>query len=167
MNEGNREKATRKLAEEVGIEHYFAETLPEDKARLIEQLQKEGKFVCFVGAGINDSIAMKKAQASILLKGASTATTDTAQIILMDQSLNQLGQLFDLAQGFEVNQKTTFATTFVPGLICIGGVFLLHLGVLSSIMFYNFSLVTGVGNAMLPLLNHKAGKLKKDPPLLH
>ena len=49
------EPPTKKLAADLGIEQYFAETLPENKALLIEQLQKEGKSVCFVGDGINDS----------------------------------------------------------------------------------------------------------------
>ncbi len=153
---GDHERATRKLAEEVGIERYFAETLPEDKAKLIEQLQKEGKSVCFVGDGINDSIAMKKAQVSISLKGASTVATDTAQIVLMDQSLNQLIQTFDLAKSLDANMKNTLAATFVPGIVCIGGIFLLHLGILSTVVFYNVSLVIGVGNAMLPLINGKS-----------
>ena len=58
--------------------------------RLIAKLQEERKSVCFVGDGINDSIALimpfgcKKANVSISLRGASTAATDTAGIILMD-----------------------------------------------------------------------------------
>ncbi len=103
---GDSEKATQKLAQELDIDHYFAESLPEDKVRLIEQLQKEGKSVCFVGDGINDSLAMKKAQVSISLKRASTAATDTAQIILMNQDLNQLRQIFDLAQSFNTKLRS-------------------------------------------------------------
>ena len=81
---GDHEKPTKKLAESLGIDHYFAEVLPQDKAQLIEQLQEKGKSVCFVGDGINDSIALKKANVSISLCGASTIATDTAGIILMD-----------------------------------------------------------------------------------
>jgi len=62
---GDHQKPTRKLAESLGIEHYFAEVLPQDtypaplgKANLVEQLQQDGKSVCFVGDGINDSIAL-------------------------------------------------------------------------------------------------------------
>jgi len=47
-----RKLAQRKLAQKLGIENYFAETLPEGKANLIAQLQQEGKVVCFVGDGI-------------------------------------------------------------------------------------------------------------------
>lgn len=147
---GDHAAPTTKLAQELGIDHVFAETLPEDKARLIEQLQQEGKSVCFVGDGINDVIALQQANVSISLRGASTVATDTAQLILMDQSLHQLDHLFDVAQQFNTNMKITLATALIPGFVCVGGVFLLHFGVFSAMMLYNFSLVAGVGNAMLP-----------------
>lgn len=157
---GDHEKPTKKLAQEVGIEHYFAETLPENKADLIEQLQQEGKAVCFVGDGINDSIALKKANVSISLQGASTIAIDTAQIILMDSSLNQLDYLLDLAQRVDNNMKKNLLSTIVPGAICIGGAFFLHFGILSAIAFYNVGLVTGVANAMSPMIKYQRQQSK-------
>lgn len=87
---GDHEQPTRNIAKQLGIDHYFAQILPENKADLVKQLRDKGKFVCFVGDGINDAIALKSAQISISLKGASTAATDTAQIIFMDGTLNSL-----------------------------------------------------------------------------
>ena len=52
--------------------------------KLVEQLQQEGRSVCFVGDGIYDVMAMQKAEASISLRGASTMVTDTAQMIIFD-----------------------------------------------------------------------------------
>jgi len=152
---GDHEHPTKQLAEELGIDHYFANTLPQDKANKIEQLQKEGKSVCFVGDGINDSIALKKANVSISLRGASTAATDTAQVILMDQTLTKLDNFFELAQHFEKNQKNGLATTFVPGVFCVGGIFFLHFGIFSAMMFYNISAIAGIGNALLPLIGYQ------------
>ncbi|MEN8220037.1 MAG: HAD-IC family P-type ATPase [Pseudomonadota bacterium] len=105
---GDQTAPTQKLAHDLGIDHYFAETLPEQKATLIEQLQAEGKSICFIGDGINDSIALKKAQVSISLKGASSVATDTAQIVLMDGRLNQLPLLFKMADEFHHNINTGF-----------------------------------------------------------
>jgi Cu2+-exporting ATPase len=150
---GDHEHPTKQLAEELGIDHYFANTLPQDKANKIEQLQKEGQSVCFVGDGINDSIALKKANVSISLRGASTAATDTAQVILMAQTLTKLDHLFELAKDFYKNQKNGLATTFVPSVLCVGGIFFLHFGILSAMLFYNISAIAGIGNALLPLLN--------------
>jgi Cu2+-exporting ATPase len=151
---GDQEQPTRSLAHELGIDHFFANTLPENKAKLIEQLQGEGRTVCFVGDGINDSIALKQANVSVSLRGATTIATDTAQIVLMDASLNQLAHLFELAQNFEHNMQANLITTIIPGVICVGGVFLLHFKLLTAVMIYNVGLVAGVINAMTPIVRH-------------
>jgi len=153
---GDQEQPTRNLAEKLGIDHYFANTLPEDKAGHVERLHNEGRSVCFVGDGINDSIALKKAKVSISLRGATTVATDTAQIVLMDATLQQLPGLFALANEFNANMKFGFGVAIVPGFLIIGGVFLAHLGLIGSLIIYNASLLAGVGVAMQPLLTHKA-----------
>ena len=157
---GDHEKPTQRLAKELGIDNYFADTLPENKANLIEQLIEAGKVVCFVGDGINDSIALKKAHVSISLKGASTIATDTAQIILMDESLKHLCQVFDLAGDLDKNLNTGLITTIVPGLITISGVFLIHLGIIGSLVVFNVGLLAGVINSMWPLVEYHKKKVK-------
>nr|VFJ48616.1 MAG: Cu2+-exporting ATPase [Candidatus Kentron sp. FM]VFJ48988.1 MAG: Cu2+-exporting ATPase [Candidatus Kentron sp. FM]VFK14650.1 MAG: Cu2+-exporting ATPase [Candidatus Kentron sp. FM] len=159
---GDHERPTRRLATELGIDHYFAETLPENKADLIGQLQREGKYVCFVGDGINDSIALKKANVSISIKGATTAATDTAQIILMDGTLHRLDRLFEIAGDFENNMGNNLKLSIIPGLICIGGVYLLHFGIPSGIAIYNLGLAAGVTNAMLPLKKYSESENNDD-----
>ncbi len=157
---GDHEKPTQRLAMELGIDHYFAETLPENKANLIEKLQQEGRNVCFVGDGINDSIALKKANVSISIKGATTVATDTAQIILMDGTLSQLGKLFNIASDFEDNMKNNFKISMIPGIFCIAGVYVFHFGIISGIAIYNLGLITGVTNAMLPLQKYSESDKK-------
>ena len=148
---GDREEPTRHLAEALGIEAYFANTLPERKADLLKELQASGKKVCFVGDGINDAIALKQADVSISLRGASTIATDTAQIVLMDGSLDLVAHLFDLTAAYEENMRMNQFTSMAPGLFVISGVFFLNFGVITSIMLYNLGLVAGVTNAMTPL----------------
>lgn len=63
---GDHEAPTAKLARELGMDRYFAQVLPADKADYVERLQKEGCKVCFVGDGINDSIALKKDRKSVV-----------------------------------------------------------------------------------------------------
>lgn len=159
---GDHETPTRKLAEELGIPHYFAEVLPENKAKLIEQLQNEGRSVCFVGDGINDSIALKKANVSVSLRGASAIAVDTAQVILMDQSLNHLGTLFDIAQELDDNTDTTFTAVLLPCVLCLGGALFLGFTQLGSISLNLVSLGLGVTVASLPLFNQQ----KREPALL-
>ena len=160
---GDSETPTSKLARDLGIDYYFAETLPENKAELIEKLQDEGRFVCYVGDGINDSIALKKAHVSISLSGASTVATDTAQIILMDSGLKHLPALFELAKQFNSNMNTSFALMVTPAILSIGGTFLLGFGIAQSIMLNMVGLSLGIGNAMRPYIARKLGKQIQIP----
>ncbi len=148
---GDHTAPTQKLAHDLGIDYYFAETLPHQKAELIEQLKANGKTVCYVGDGINDAIALQKADVSISLCGASTIATDTAQIILMDTGLQRLPQLFALGQAFDQNMKINFAAIIATSLFGIGGAFFLHFGLIQSILLNQVGFVVGVGNAMAPL----------------
>lgn len=151
---GDQEGPTRQLAQTLGIERYFANTLPENKATLVQQLQEEGRVVCFVGDGINDAIALKKAQVSVSLRGATTVATDTAQVVLMEQSLTRVPQLFDLADEFSKNLQTGFVSAIVPGVINIGGILLLHWGLYSAMALYYLSLLNNLGIAAWPAIKH-------------
>jgi len=159
---GDQEGPTRSLAEALGIEHYFANTLPENKAELVEQLQQQGRAVCFVGDGINDSIALKKANVSVSLRGSTTVAMDTAQIVLMDTTLEQLPLLFKLANEMESNLKTTHTLAIVPGLGIWAGVFFLHLGILGATLIFEASLWVGIANAMRPLLAYRENKTEPE-----
>ncbi|QTA86304.1 heavy metal translocating P-type ATPase [Desulfonema magnum] len=148
---GDREAPTRALAQELEIDEWFAETLPGQKSEIVEQLQREGKTVCFVGDGINDSVALKKADVSVSLRGASTAAIDAAQIVLMDENLGGLIRISDMSRKFDKNQKTNLIISLVPNIICTGGVFLLHFGIYAAMIFYYSGLTLGIANSIRSL----------------
>jgi len=129
---GDHEKPVKKLAESLGLKSYFAEVLPENKAYIVEKLQKQGKTVCFVGDGINDTIAMKKADLSISLNGASTVATDVAHVILMDGTLSTLCELFDISYELKRKSKRTLGILIAGAMFNIAGVFLFHFGVITT-----------------------------------
>ena len=151
---GDHTLPTQKLAAELGIDHYFAETLPEQKATIIKQLQQAGKKVCYIGDGINDAIALKQAEVSISLLGASTVATDAAQIILMDQSLRHLGDLFDLARECETHVKRTFLAVLLPHLAGMGGALFFNFGLVPAFLLANLGLFAGVSHAMTTKTQH-------------
>ena len=152
---GDQEAPTRTLARELGISRYFANVLPEEKAAFVSQLQAEGKTVCFVGDGINDAIALKKAEVSISLRGATTIATDTAQIVLMDQTLQNLPTLFDLSHELERNLMTSLVLVTVPCCFVIGGVFFFHIGIPLAVTAYTATFAAGVANTMLPMFRYR------------
>lgn len=131
---GDHEQPTRKLAEELGADEYFYNILPEEKARIVEQLQEKNRIVCFVGDGINDAIAMKKADVSISLAGAATIATDMAEIILTDGTLVNLCDLFDISKKLDKNLKKSLKLSIAPGIINVAGAFVFHFNIMTSLV---------------------------------
>ncbi|CAK0755085.1 Heavy metal translocating P-type ATPase [Gammaproteobacteria bacterium] len=160
---GDNEKPTQQLAKQLNIDEYFSEVLPTDKANLIVELQAQGRNVCFIGDGINDAIALKQANVSISLHGASSIATDTAQILLMDSGLEHIPWLFEFADKLNSNLQRSLILSVIPGFICIGGVYLLHFGVIAGTILYNVSLAVGVGNTMV--LNDSCEKINQHNKL--
>lgn len=153
---GDHEQPTRTLAERLGMDRYFAEVLPQDKARYVELLQREGRTVCFVGDGVNDAIALKKANVSISLCGASSAARDAAQIVFMEDSLTKLLQLYDASLALHRNINTSWTLNLVPNLFCIGGALFFRFGVVHSIVFNQVAGLLAVGNGLMPLREVRA-----------
>ncbi len=148
---GDHEAPTRKLAQSLGMDRYFAQVLPADKASYVEQLQSEGKKVCFVGDGINDSIALKKANVSISLRGASSIATDTAHIVFMEEGLSKLCDLRDISRDLDRNVRKSWHLIIAPNALCIGGAFFLGFGIMASVVTNNVAALAALANGMLPL----------------
>ncbi len=148
---GDHRQPTRHLAQRLGIDDFFAEVLPEGKADMIRQLQGSGRKVCFVGDGINDAIALQQADVSVSLRGATTIATDSAQIVLMNQSLQQLDKLFEIAYGFNKNLNQTMRIAYIPGSVLIGGVFLFHFGMPAALLLYGSGVTAAMSKALSPL----------------
>jgi Cu2+-exporting ATPase len=159
---GDNPQPTRKLAERLGMDRHFAEVLPQDKAKYVELLQKEGRTVCFIGDGVNDSIALKKANVSISLRGASSVATDTAQVVFMEDSLIKLLQLHDISRDLHRNINTSWALILVPNLVCIAGAFVAGFGVMHSMVFNQIGGMLALGNGLLPLRKATAVRALKE-----
>ena len=155
---GDNPQPTRKLAERLEMDRYFAEVLPQDKAKYVELLQKEGRTVYFIGDGVNDSIALKTANVSISLRGASSIATDTAQVVFMEDSLLKLLELYDVSRAMHRNINTSWAVIIIPNVICIAGAFLAGFGVMHSMVFNQIGGLLALGNGLRPL--RKAARLR-------
>ncbi len=149
---GDQDAPTRKLAAELGMDGYFANTLPEQKAGRIEALQAQGKQVCFIGDGINDAIALRQAEVSISLRGATTVATDAAQVVLMDDDLAQLPLLWELAQGFNQSLATNASRANLLSLLAAAGVLGLPFKFWTTELLWSVQIVIGIRNAQRPLL---------------
>ncbi len=156
---GDHEEPTRNLAEQLGADDYVAEALPQDKINYIKKLQAESKVVCFVGDGVNDSLALKQAQVSISMTGASNIATETAQIILMKGDLSSMTHLSYLSKSLNENiNRNMVIASWVPGIVGTGAALLLNVNALPIILFGTVCLGIGFGNTALPLLTHSSEK---------
>lgn len=168
---GDHEAPTKRLAEQLGMDRYFAQVLPQDKADYVEKLQKEGRKVCFVGDGINDSIALKKANVSISLRGASTIATDTAHIVFMEEGLTKLLDVRDIARSLDHNIKRSWTMIIIPNAMCIVGAFTMGFGVMISVVMNNVTAVAALANGMAPLRQLKKiraeQELEREMRLIH
>ena len=148
---GDHEAPTRKLAESLGMDRYFAQVLPADKADYVAMLQAEGRKVCFVGDGINDSIALKKADVSISLRGASTLATDTAQVVFLEGGLSRLCDLREIAHDLDRNVNRSWSMIVAPNVTNMIGVFTMGFGIMTSVVTNNVSALAALANGLLPL----------------
>jgi Cd2+/Zn2+-exporting ATPase len=98
MLTGDNERTARAIANEVGVDEYQAELLPEDKVTAIEDLVEEHDGVAMVGDGINDAPALATATVGVAMGAAGTDTAlETADIALMGDDLAKLPYLYELA----------------------------------------------------------------------
>lgn len=149
---GDQMEPTRQMAKMLELDGYFHNVSPEDKSNIIEKLQREGKKVCFIGDGINDVIAMKKANASISLSGASSIATDVAQVVLMSGTLLELDNLFEIAQNLK--NKLIMTITSYTTVVLVSFSSIVFLGAPPFVALVIQSLVNntyGMSQALLPL----------------
>ena len=97
MMTGDSEKTAARIAAEAGITEYYAEVLPEDKAKYVEKAKLEGHRVIMVGDGINDSPALSASDAGIAISDGAEIARQIADITISSDSLESIVILKDIS----------------------------------------------------------------------
>ncbi|OSZ78025.1 copper-translocating P-type ATPase [Chitinophagaceae bacterium IBVUCB1] len=117
MLTGDNKQTAKAIAEQVGILHYNAETLPSDKAAFVKALQAQGKIVAMVGDGINDSHALAQADMSIAMGKGSDIAIDVAKMTLIQSDLNAIPTALNLSRKTVNTIKQNLFWAFIYNLI--------------------------------------------------
>ncbi len=97
MMTGDSERTAKAVAEKLGIDEYYAEVMPEDKAMFIKKMQTDGNSVIMVGDGINDSPALSKADVGIAISSGAAIAREIADITVSSDDLNSLVTLKEIS----------------------------------------------------------------------
>ena len=98
MLTGDQSEAAREVAQQVGIKHFKAGVLPQEKASFVRELQAQGKKVAMVGDGINDSAALAQSDLSIAMGQGSDIAMDTAMVTILSSDLVKISETIRLSQ---------------------------------------------------------------------
>ncbi len=97
MITGDNARTAKAIAQKVGIEKFFAEVLPEDKAKYVQKLQQAGK-VAMVGDGINDAPALARADIGIAMGSGTDVAMETGNVVLMKNNLMDVPRAIKLSR---------------------------------------------------------------------
>ncbi len=101
MLTGDHENVGRAVAEQLGVDEFYAEMLPQDKVEKLEELltQKENGYLGFIGDGINDAPSLSRADVGIAMGGVgSDAAIEAADVVIMDDSLPRIPAVIAIAR---------------------------------------------------------------------
>lgn len=141
MMTGDSERTAAAIAKQVGVDRFFAEVLPEDKANFVQQAKAEGHTVVMIGDGINDSPALSAADIGIAINSGAAIAREIADVTIKADSLEELVALKAIANSLQkrVHANYRFVLTFNSALIALGALGILQPA--SSAMLHNLSTI--------------------------
>lgn len=132
MLTGDESRTAKAVADNVGVEEFLAEVLPEDKLNAVQNVQKAGGSVAMVGDGINDSPALKQADVGIAMGNGTDVAIDSADVVLVSDDLRTLDTMFGLSKATVRNIKENLFWAFFYNVIMIP----VAAGVFAGLNFY-------------------------------
>lgn len=122
MMTGDSERTARAIARRVGVDEYYSEVLPEDKAHYVEEAKKNGHKVIMVGDGINDSPALSAADVGVAISEGAEIAREIADVTVSEDDLGELVVLKQLSNCLmkRIHSNYRFVISFNLGLILLG-----------------------------------------------
>ena len=139
MMTGDSEHTAAAIARRVGVDEYYSEVLPEDKADFVKKEKAKGRKVIMIGDGINDSPALSAADVGVAISDGAELAREIADIMIGAENLYELVILKQLSDGLmkRIKRNYRFIVTFNAGLILLGVSGILQ--PTTSALFHNMS----------------------------
>ena len=141
MMTGDSYRTAEAIARQVGVDQFFAEVLPEDKANFVQKAKAEGHTVIMIGDGINDSPALSAADIGIAINSGAAIAREIADVTIKADSLEELVTLKTIANALQhrVSSNYRFVLSFNSTLIALGALGILQPA--ASAMLHNLSTI--------------------------
>jgi Zn2+/Cd2+-exporting ATPase len=156
MITGDNPRTADRIAKELGIDRVYAEVLPQDKLRIIRELQAEGKKVAFVGDGVNDAPALAAAEIGIAMGLAGTdVALETADIGLMADEIERIPEIIDLSRTTlaVIKQNVIFSMSMNVVSVLLGG--LAIIGPVAGALMHEASALPVLANSARMINYHR------------
>jgi Cd2+/Zn2+-exporting ATPase len=149
MLTGDNERVAAAVADEIGIDDYRAELLPEDKQDVVTEYQTDGHVVAMTGDGINDAPALATADVGIAMGAAGTDTAiETADIALMADDLERIPYAVKLSKATRWNVVENVGLALVVVTVLLGGVLTSYVTLALGMLVHEASVLAVIGNGM-------------------
>lgn len=154
------------VAKRLGVDDAIAELLPEDKAAHVRALRRQGRIVAMVGDGINDAPALALADVGISLRGATDVALETADVVLLRGSLDDLLLAFAAGRDTLARVHTGLGLVLVPNAVAMVLAALGWLPPVAAAVVNNGSTVVAGFAALAPLFR-QARAAQREAPTAH
>ncbi|WP_254533401.1 heavy metal translocating P-type ATPase [Natrinema gelatinilyticum] len=149
MLTGDNERTAAAIADEVGIDEYRAELLPEDKQTVIENYQTDRHVVAMVGDGINDAPSLATADVGIAMGAAGTDTAiETADMALMADDLDRIPYAVILSKATRWNVLENVGLAVLTVAVLLAGVLTSYVTLASGMLIHEASVLAVILNGM-------------------
>jgi Cu+-exporting ATPase len=148
MITGDNDAVARAIAKELGIETYYSEVYPDQKANIIKDIQKQGHMTAFVGDGINDAPALKVADVGFAMGHGTDVAIDSSDVTLMSYDLGLVIKAIDMSKATLRNIYQNFGWAFSYNLVAIPLAATGRLSMVVAAAAMAFSSITVVLNAL-------------------
>ena len=155
MLTGDNQRAAAAISRRLNLDAHYAELLPEDKVRILQQLQQEYGRTAMVGDGVNDAPALASADLGIAIGGAGTdVAMETADMVLMSDEIKKLSYAIGLSRATVKNIKQNIYFAVAVVLILLAGVLAKLVYMSSGMLIHILSVLIVIVNA-IRLLRYK------------